>query len=189
LVLVDQHHIPAFKFEQRAAHLAGFEALVDLHPHPFDWLHWQNTISYVKGVFNEPVEGVKNVPLIPATRWLSELKAELLSKGKTLSNLTLFFEVDHTFDQNTPFTAFNTETATPGYTLLNAGITANINRKDKTIFSIYLLGNNLSDEAYQNHLSRLKYTDVNTVTARQGVFNMGRNFSIKLNIPLSFATK
>ena len=189
LVLVDQDLIPAFRFEQRAAHLAGFEALVDLHPHPFDWLHWQNTISYVRGVFNEPVEGVKNVPLIPATRWLSELKAELLSKGKTIRNLNLFIEVDHTFDQSTPFTAYNTETATPGYTLLNAGITTNINCKDKTLFSIYLLGNNLTDEAYQNHLSRLKYTDVNPVTGRQGVFNMGRNFSIKLNIPLSFTTK
>ena len=122
-------------------------------------------------------------------RWLSELKAELLSKGKTVRNLSLFFEVDHTFDQNTPFTAFNTETATLAYTLLNAGITTNFNRKDKTLFSIYLLGNNLIDEAYQNHLSRLKYTEANAISGRQGVFNMGRIFSIKLNLPLSFDTK
>ena len=188
LVLVDQDFIPAFSFEQRAARLAGFEALVDLHPHPLDWLHWQNSISYVRGIFKEPVEDVKNVPLIPATRWLSELRAELLSKGKTLSNLFLFFEVDHTFDQNKPFTSYDTETATPGYTLLNAGVTANITRNNKTLFSIYLLGNNLTDQAYQNHLSRLKYTDVNPASGRQGVFNMGRNFSIKLNIPLSFDT-
>jgi len=189
LVLVDQDFIPAFGFEQRAAYLAGFEALVDLHPHPLDWLHWQNSISYVRGIFKEPVEGVKNVPLIPATRWLSELKTELLSKGKTVRNLFLFFEVDHTFDQNTPFTAYDTETSTPGYTLLNAGVSANITCKDKALFSIYLLGNNLTDKAYQNHLSRLKYTQVNPATGRQGVFNMGRNFSIKLNIPLSFDTK
>jgi iron complex outermembrane recepter protein len=140
-------------------------------------------------VLNEPVEGVKNVPLIPATRWLSELKAELLSKGKTVRNLSLFFEMDHTFDQNTPFTVYDTETPTPGYTMLNAGITANINSMDKTLFSIYLLGNNLTDEAYQNHLSRLKYTEANPITGRQGVYIMGRNFSIKLNIPLSFDTK
>ena len=31
-----------------------------------------------------------------------------------------------------------------------------------------------------------EYTDVNNVTRRQGVFNMGRNFNIKLNIPLNF---
>lgn len=189
LVLVDQDRIPAFQFGQHTAHLAGFEALLDLHPHPLDWLHWQNTVSYVRGTFKEPIEGVKNVPFIPATRLLSELKAELLQKGKSFRNLNLYVEVDHTFNQNKPFTAYDTETTTDDYTLLNAGITANVTSKDKTLFSIYLLGNNLTDVAYQNHLSRLKYTDVNPVTGRQGVFNMGRNFSIKLNIPLSFDTK
>ncbi|MGZ3938127.1 MAG: TonB-dependent receptor [Flavisolibacter sp.] len=189
LVLVDQSYIPAFKFEQRTAHLGGFEALIDLHPHPLDWLHWQNTISYVRATFTDPIEGIRNVPFIPATRWLSELRAEVLKKGKTFRDLSLYFETDHTFSQDKPFTAYGTETATSGYTLLNAGITANINRKDKTLFSLYLLGNNLGDVAYQNHLSRLKYTDVNPLTGRQGVFNTGRNFSIKLNIPLAFTTK
>lgn len=189
LVLVDQNLIPAYQFEQRSAHLAGFEAVLDLHPHPLDWLHWQNTVSYVKGTFKDPIEGTDNVPFIPATRWLSELKAELLSKGKVIRNLSMYFEADHTFDQNHPFTAYQTETATPGYTVLNAGISANISSKDKTLFSIYLAGSNLADVAYQNHLSRLKYTAVNPLTGRQGVFNMGRNFSIRLNIPLSFDMK
>ena len=189
LVLVDQALIPAFKFEQRTAHLAGFEALLDLHPHPLDWLHWKNTLSYVKGTFTAAIEETNNVPLIPATRWLSELRAELLSKGKSLRNLSLFFEVDHTFNQNHPFTAYGTETHTTGYTLLNAGVTANITSKNKTLFSLYLLGNNLSDVAYQNHLSRLKYTDINPLTGRQGVFNMGRNFVFKVNVPLSFNLK
>lgn len=189
LVQVDQNVIPAFKFSQRTVHLAGFEGLLDLHPHPLDWLHWQNTVSYVRGFFKEPVEGSNNVPFIPATRWLTELRAELLSTGKTFRILTLYFEADHTFTQNHPFTAYGTETATPGYTLLNAGISANINSKNKTLFSVYLLGNNLTDVAYQNHLSRLKYTDVNPLTGRQGVFNMGRSFSVKLNIPLSFDMK
>jgi iron complex outermembrane recepter protein len=189
LVMVNQSLIPAYKFEQRNAHLGGFEALLDLHPHPWDWLHWQNTISYVRATFKDPIEGVSNVPFIPATRWLSEFRAELFAKGKTVHDLSLYVEADHTFNQNKPFTAYGTETATPGYTLLNAGVSASINSKDKTLFSIYLLGNNLGDVAYQNHLSRLKYTDVNPVTGRQGVFNMGRNFSIKLNIPLAFTTK
>jgi len=45
---------------------------------------------------------------------------------------------------------------------------------------------NLGDVAYQNHLSRLKYTDMNNVTGRMGVFNIGRNFGIKVNVPLDF---
>ena len=46
---------------------------------------------------------------------------------------------------------------------------------------------NITDVAYQNHLSRLKYTEENVATGRAGVFNMGRNFSIKLNVPLSLS--
>jgi len=49
-----------------------------------------------------------------------------------------------------------------------------------------LIAQNLTDVAYQNHLSRLKYTDENMATGRMGVFNMGRNFSLKLNLPLQF---
>ena len=41
------------------------------------------------------------------------------------------------------------------------------------------------NRAYQNHLSRLKYTDVNNVTGEQGVFNMGRNIVFKLLIPIT----
>jgi iron complex outermembrane receptor protein len=48
---------------------------------------------------------------------------------------------------------------------------------------------NLGDVAYQSHLSRLKYTDVNLATGRTGVFAMGRNFSVKVNIPLSWTAK
>jgi iron complex outermembrane receptor protein len=189
LVTVDQDQIPAFKFGQRTANLAGFEALLDLHPHPLDWLHWENTLSYVRGKFASPIEGTDNVPFIPATHWISELRAELLKKGKGLSDLSLSFEADRTFNQSKPFTAYGTETPTPGYTLLNAGISAKVNSHNKTLFSVYLLGNNITDVAYQNHLSRLKYAAVNPVTGREGVFNVGRNFVLKLNIPLSFDTK
>ncbi len=178
--------IPAFQFGQRDANLYGGEVLIDIHPHPLDWLHWENTLSYVRGRFVSPIEGTNNVPFIPATRWISELRGEFLKNGKAIKNLSVHFEVDHTFNQNKPFTAFDTETGTPGYTLLNASISTDISSKNKTLFSIYFLGNNLADIAYQSHLSRLKYADVNQVTGRQGVFNTGRNFMVRLNIPLSF---
>jgi iron complex outermembrane receptor protein len=189
LVNVNGDLIPSYKFDQHNASLAGAEFLVDLHPHPLDWLHWQNTLSYVRGVFSDPIEGDKDIPFIPATRWISELRTELFAKGKTVNKLALHFEVDHTFSQDHPFTSYGTETATASYTLLNAAISANINSKNKTLFSIYLNSMNLGDVAYQTHLSRLKYTDENQATGRMGVFNMGRNFSIKVNVPLSFNTK
>ncbi len=186
LVESDGNFIPAFKFAQKTATLAGFEFVSDLHPHPLDWLHWQNTISFVRGKFMEAIEGNKNVPFIPATHWNSEIRTELFHKNKLLDNFIIHVEVDYTFDQKKPFTAFKTETSTQGYTTFNAGITTNIRNKGKKIFSIYLLGNNITDVAYQSHLSRLKYTDINQVTGRKGVFNTGRNFIFRINIPLTF---
>ena len=54
----------------------------------------------------------------------------------------------------------------------------------KRLLSLYLSGEHLTNRAYQNHLSRLKYLDVNQVTGRRGVYNMGRNFSIKIVVPI-----
>jgi iron complex outermembrane receptor protein len=83
--------------------------------------------------------------------------------------------------------AYATETPTKGYSLLNAGIGSDfVTKKGATVFSLSFSALNITDVAYQNHLSRLKYTAENLVTGRAGVFNMGRNFSIKLNIPLDF---
>jgi iron complex outermembrane receptor protein len=189
LVAADGMLIPAYKFGQHNAHLAGAEFLLDIHPHPLDWLHWQNTFSFVRGLFDESVGGDRDIPFIPAAHWISQLRGEFLKKGKSLRNLSVYFELDNTSKQDHPFTAYQTETSTPGYALMNAGISANIISHNKTLFSIYLNAMNIGDVAYQSSLSRLKYTDVNQVTGRQGVFNMGRNFSIKLNIPLNFNTQ
>ncbi|MFT3949226.1 MAG: TonB-dependent receptor [Agriterribacter sp.] len=186
LVNVDGEDITAFKFSQAKATLYGAEFNIDIHPHPLDWLHFENTFSYVRGVFDQPIEGVKNIPFIPAARLITQLRGEFLKKGKTIRNLALSAELDNTFKQNHAFTTYNTETPTAGYSLLNAGISADIVGKSKTLFTVILAGNNLTDVAYQNHLSRLKYTAVNNATGRMGVFNMGRNFSFKVNIPLQF---
>ncbi|WP_240628073.1 TonB-dependent receptor [Terrimonas sp.] len=186
LVNADGEDITAFKFSQAKATLYGVELNVDIHPHPLDWLHFENTFSYVRGVFDQPIEGVRNIPFIPAARLITQLRGEFLKKGKTIRNLALSAELDNTFKQNHAFTTYNTETPTTGYALLNAGISADISGKNKTLFTIILTGNNLTDVAYQNHLSRLKYTAENNATGRMGVFNMGRNFSVKVNIPLQF---
>jgi iron complex outermembrane receptor protein len=185
LVNTNGKDITAYKFSQSKATLYGVELNIDIHPHPLDWLHFENTFSYVRGIFNNPIETVKNIPFIPAARLITQLKSDFLKKGKTLRNLALSVELDNTFKQNKAFTAYNTETPTPSYCLLNAAISANVIRKNKTLFTLIFSGNNITDVAYQNHLSRLKYTDVNNATKRTGVFNMGRNFSFKINIPLA----
>jgi iron complex outermembrane receptor protein len=46
--------------------------------------------------------------------------------------------------------------------------------------------NNILDTGYQDHLNRLKYAPENPATGRRGVFNMGRNVSVKVVFPFSF---
>lgn len=175
-----------YRFDQHNAHLYGAEFHVDIHPHPLDWLHFENTFSYTIGRFNTALAGTTNLPFIPAARLVSELRGNFFSKGKSLKNLYISVSYDYTFKQKNPFTGYNTETATGSYDIVNAAIGTDIMNKGKQIFSIHLSASNLGDAAYQNHLSRLKYTSANNVTGRQGVYEMGRNFSIKVNVPLSF---
>jgi len=190
LVNVDGEDLPTFRFNQHDASLAGLEASLDIHPHPLDWLHFENTFSWVRGRFDDPIDGSDNLPLIPAARLVSELKADFRTAGKSFRNLYFKLEADQTFAQKNAFTGFDTETMTNGYLLLNWGAGADIqNSKKKTIFSLHFAIANLTDKAWQSHLSRLKYAAENLVSGRTGVFNTGRNFSVKLNIPFGFSLK
>ena len=178
----------AFKYQQNTANLYGGELMLDIHPHPIDWLHFENTFSYVRSSISNGTDSTKYLPNIPAARWLSELKGKFKKVGGVMQNAYVGVQLDRTFAQNDIFSAYQTETATPGYTLLNAGVgTDFVNKKNgKTLFSLHLAANNLTDVAYQNHLSRLKYAAENEVTGRVGVFNMGRTFSMKVSIPIDF---
>lgn len=190
LVNVNGDMLAAFKFDQTKATLTGLEATLDIHPHPLDWLHILNTFSVVSGQLRTPIEGNKYLPFIPATKLVTEFKGSFNNLTKNIHNFYVKFELDNTFTKRNVFTVYNTETRTPGYTLLNAGFGADIvNKKKQTLFTLGFSAINIADVAYQNHLSRLKYAEENLATGRQGVFNMGRNFSIKLNVPLSLNLK
>ena len=189
MISIDGHDNLAFRFDQNNAKLYGAELNLDIHPHPLDWLHIENTFSYVRGKLSEAQDGSDNLPFIPAGRLVSQLRGDFSKKGKLIRNAYVMIEADNTFAQNHPFTGYNTETNTPGYSLFNAGLGGDVTSKGKTIFSIYLAAKNITDVAYQSNLSRLKYTAENAVTGRFGVFNMGRNFSVKVNVPLSFEVK
>ena len=189
VIQVSGEDLTVFKYAQSGAKLYGFEAKLDLHPHPLDWLHFSNSFSMVNARLNRMVESANRLPFIPPAKWITELRCDFKNVGKIFANLYLKTELENVFTQNSIFTAYNTETVTPGYSLLNIAAGADILARGKKIFSVYLTANNLTDVAYQQHLSRLKYTAVNQLTGRTGVFNMGRNMSIKINVPLKFAAK
>jgi iron complex outermembrane receptor protein len=190
LININGDMLTAFKFAQRKAALAGLEARLDIHPHPIDWLHFENSFSFVNGKFAKAVEGSKNIPLIPAPKLLSELRGNFNHLNKAIHDFYVVLQMENTFTQNNIFTAYNTETITPGYTLFNAGIGANfVNKNKQPVLNISTGFQNITNAAWQNHLSRLKYTAENLVTGRSGVYNMGRNFTVKVNVPLNFTIK
>ncbi len=179
-----------FKYSSGNANLSGGEISVDIHPHPLDWLHFENSFSYVLSIQKNQPDSTKYLPFTPAPKFTSELKATKKKFGKSLANVYLKFEIENYFTQNKFYAAFGTETATPAYTLLNCGAGTDVISKHKTtLFSLYISANNLTDVAYQSHLSRLKYEGINYLSGRTGVYNMGRNISFKLIIPIDFIKK
>ncbi|SDB93102.1 TonB-dependent receptor [Williamwhitmania taraxaci] len=176
----------AFKFVSGDANLTGGEVTVDIHPHPLDWIHFQNSFSYVEGTLRNQPDSMHHLPFIPAPRFQSEVRFNGEKIGRLLHNAYVSFGVEILLAQDKFYAAYGTESRTPGYTLLNMGIGSDIRLGKRTICSVYITANNLADVAYQNHLSRLKYADTNNATGRTGVYNMGRNVDFKLVFPLNF---
>ena len=182
-----------FQFVASRARLYGGEVSVDFHP--IKALHFENSLSIVYGN-NKGVKGkalndsARYMPYIPPTHGISELRYEFSSKSSHLVHAFVKLQLEYYAAQNRAFLAYNTETPTAGYTLFNAGVGGGFtNKKGKTIVNVYLNGDNLFDKAYYDHLSRLKYflyssTDTNP---SHGIYNMGRNISLKLSFPLDLS--
>ncbi|MBA3705176.1 MAG: TonB-dependent receptor [Bacteroidetes bacterium] len=178
--------LSTFKFVAGNANLMGGEITIDVHPHPLDWLHFENSFSYVQSVQTGESDSTRYLPFTPAPKLHSELRATIKKLGTLMSNAYVKIEAENYLAQNNFYSAYGTETKTPGYTLINLGMGTDFVNKKKLICSLYVSINNLTDAAYQNHLSRLKYAAVNNVTGRTGVYNMGRNISFKVVIPVDF---
>jgi iron complex outermembrane receptor protein len=182
-----------FQFQAARAQLYGGEASIDFHP--VKKLHFENSLSVVygnnKGVPGKTLnDSAKYLPYIPPTHGISELRYEFDVRNARIVHAFVKAQLEYYAAQNRAFLAYNTETTTAGYNLFNAGIGGSFtDKKGKTIFDLYVNGNNLFDVAYYDHLSRLKYflyspTDTNP---SHGIYNMGRNISLKLDFPLDFS--
>lgn len=177
---------PAFRYKQGNALLYGGEISIDVHPHPFDFVHLQQTFSLVRGTLKNQTDSTRNLPFMPAPSYRAEIKLQKI-QIKRLRNPYALLEYNYYFKQDKIFKAYGTETSTPSYALLNFSMGAEIiSAKNEPLFSIYFMINNIADVGYQNHLSRLKYAPENLATGRAGIFNPGRNFTVKLEIPIVF---
>lgn len=187
-----------YAYTQGDARLLGFEAGVDFHP--VHSIHFSNTFSFVDAQQMHTSSDTKYLPFTPAPRWTSELKWELFHHSHStvnhhhnansihrslLNNLYIAAGLECYLKQSHIYSADDTETTTPGYALLSLSAGTDINVNGKKIAEFYITADNLLNKAYQSHLNRLKYADVNSVTGRRGVFNMGRNVTFKVVIPIN----
>jgi iron complex outermembrane receptor protein len=179
--------IPAFQFKQNNAMLAGAELTMDIHPHPADWLHFENSFGYVYAVNLNKPDSAKYLPFTPPAHYRGELRFDVPKTGNWVRGLFVGAHFDYFFQQKHALLADNTETPTPDYGLLGASAGFDLYSGGKTkVFSLIVVAENITNTAYQSHLSRLKYLDVNPATGRQGIWNMGRNISVKIIFPLEF---
>lgn len=179
---VYEDETPVYGYKSGDVRLLGGETSVDIHP--VERLHFENTFSYVSGQFLHQNEVCKYLPMMPAPRWTTELKYDIVRDGKILNNTFVSIGLEYNMRQNHYYATDDTETATPSYALLNMTIGSDFRIHGRKIATLCITADNLTDEAYQSHLSRLKYAPINKVTGRQGVYNMGRNFGIKLLVPI-----
>ena len=171
-----EDQIATYQYQQGTARLVGFEAMLDIHP--VEPLHFENTFSYVNArQLHQPEEG-RWLPFTPAPRWTSDLRYEIMRNGRMLNKTFLSMKLECYLRQSHAHTAGGTETVTPSYTLLSLTAGTDLHHHGRRIASLYLSVQNLTDRAYQSHLSRLKYAE------GPGVCNRGRSFGIKLLVPV-----
>ena len=183
LTIVDGTAFPTFQYTQHNPQLYGGEFSLDFHPHPYDWLHVKNTFSMVLAEqLNSPN---KYVPFIPPFKYQLELRTDIPTEWTYFRALSIGTAFDYFFKQDRILSANDFETPTPAYGLWDANIGVDwTNKAGKTRATVLFAATNILDKTYQDHLNRLKYAPLNPATGRQGIFNMGRNFTLKLEVPL-----
>jgi iron complex outermembrane receptor protein len=191
---------PVYKYVQGKASLYGGELALSIHPSGVQWLEINTTASYADGALKGVPDSTKYLPFVPPAKITAELKLHVRKIGKAIQNGYFRFGVLNSFEQSkvyqqsaiytglntaqTPYEYAASKAATAGYVLFNTGIGADFQSNGRAFCKVYISVNNLFDTPYMDYMSRFKYYPVNYTTGRVGVFNMGRNFSVKVLIPI-----
>lgn len=183
-----------FTYVQSKARIDGAEFYLDIHP--FSWLHFENALTLTYGTNlsqnGHAPDSLKYLPFIPPPHTHSELRGVYNKGFGRFKNGYAYVGFDHYNPQNRFFAAYGTETYTAGYNLLSAGVGIDlVNATGKKIVRFFIEGTNLANVNYQSNMSRLKYFDNPVVPPgiQPGMFNMGRNITFKVIVPLDLSPK
>lgn len=156
---------PVFRINQKPARLTGAEAHLAVTPQgPVTGLELSETFSSVYGIANDG----KNLPFMPPPKMITKI---FFGKkvSKTITKMFGSADFDYIFRQNQ---IAPNETSTAAYYLFNASVGATF-KLPKTELSVSVLGSNLLNAQYYDHLSRFK---------NYGLHNTGRNIRLMVNI-------
>ncbi len=149
-----------YAYKQADATLKGFETGVT---------YWQSRIKWTVdyAYLDARRDDGTWLPFTPANRLQSEIKVFLFKNKAFLQDSYLTFGASFTQAQTHPA---EFETATPHYTLLNMGAGTTYKR-----LRFLLTCRNLTNEYYNDHLSRFKYFGIRDM-GRDMVLNVGYQF-------------
>ncbi len=159
-----------FQHVQNNTNFYGGEIGLDIYP--TDWLSIFGSYSLLRANITDGNEGIDHPSFVPQDRITGEIKFEQEKLG-FFKRPYLTFEVRHFLEQNQ--TGQN-EAVTPAYTLLNARIGTTIEVAGQGL-DIFVIGNNLANTTYIDHLSVTKQLNLNM---------MGRNIMFGLRLPFGF---
>jgi iron complex outermembrane receptor protein len=162
---------PVYRFQQADALIWGGEARLNIHPATFQHLNFMTAYSALKGT---EING-SYLPLMPQNKWTSEITL----RGNISRKITnTFIRLSYTYVFAQDNTADN-ELKTPFYQLVNLAMGGDMHWLRQK-FNISFGVNNLFNEAYYDHLSRLR---------PYGVYNMGLNAFFNVKVPLLWEHK
>ncbi len=160
-----QNGMEVFQYQQSNAKLYGFETGLNYVPSKF--INTKINYTYTEGIQNNG----DYLPFIPQNRINASIDFSFNNYSVFHKN---YFELSclYAFSQNhIP----EDEDIAPEYFLLNAGIGTSLHIGGQK-FNIGIFANNLLDATFIDYLSELR---------EAGYYQMGRNISLKLSIPLN----
>jgi len=190
-----QNGYPVYTFvSSNTAILTGVSGFLNIHPMNARWLEWNNGFTYIYSFIPNATDSTHHLPWIPAPHLSSEIKVHIQDNSHTLfRGAYVKLGLTQYWGQRNIYSALTTEIPSASYSLWNAGLGTNIAKpkSGKVFCSLYLNCTNLTNLAYADHLNLAQYfysvngNQVTVTRQNQGIYNMGRNFSLKLVFPLS----
>ena len=185
--LTDAQGNKTFQYQQASARLYGAEAVADLHPRRWKGFRWTQTFALVYGLNTQREMSGKGLageylPLIPPLQFSSSMSQEIRTASAVFPSIRAGAGLEYNGAQRRYMGLYNTETYTGSYALADLSLSATIRYAKEHLLEFQVQVNNLFDERYQSHLSRLKYFEyyAQSPNGHLGIYNMGRNVCMKM---------